>query len=59
MKYGRYKTKIRKNKTERGNTFPTRLIVRGSEFSEEVMRVCVMPCPPKHKDYSLIVGRTD
>lgn len=59
MKYGRCKTKILENKTERGNTFLTRVVLRDSEFSEEVQRVDVMTCPKKHKDYSLIVGRTD
>jgi hypothetical protein len=59
MKYGRNKTKILENKTGRGNTFLARVVLRGSEFSEEVMRVDVMTCPMKRKDYSLIVGRTD
>jgi len=59
MKCGRYKTIILENKTERRNTFLTRVVLRGSEFSEEVMRVDVMTCHMKHKDYSLIVGRTD
>jgi hypothetical protein len=59
MKYGRYKTKILENKAERGDTFLTCVVLRGSEFSEAVMRVDVMTYPTKHKDYSLIVGRTD
>jgi hypothetical protein len=59
MKYGRYKTKIPENKAERGHTFLNRVALRGSEFSEEVMRVDVMTCRMKHKDYSLIVDRTD
>jgi len=59
MKCGRYKTKILENKTERRNTFLTLVVLRGSEFGEEVMRVEVMTCHTKHNDYSLIVGRTD
>jgi hypothetical protein len=53
------KTKILENKTERRNAFLTRVVLRGSEFSETVMRVDVMTCPMKHKDYSLIAGGTD
>jgi hypothetical protein len=60
MKYGRYKRKkILENNTERGNTFRTRVVLRGSELSEEVMRVDVITCPVKHNNYSLIVGTTD
>ena len=48
MKYGKCKIKNQKIKTERRYTFLNRAVLRGSEFSEEVMTVHIITCPVKH-----------